>query len=619
MKMKLTKNEKHKPSKTTSKEEIMNMIKQNKPMRYLAVITLILGLSSIVAEGSPQSDLAHATITEYVGPATCVACHSTQAQDVFHSVHYQWSGPTPNVFNIPGNAGKGEGGFNTYCGTPVSSPSVTCGSCHGGYGKTTSSTESAEQLNNIDCLMCHQENYKRKWAAPYPQGDFNYDRYVNGPDYALLAASFSQTDGGLVDLDQNGIIDLVDVSLFSSYFLDCTDPNPPCDFEYMQSLTFTDYLGTDHTWQLPIEDAQGNFQYGPDEASMSISILEAARTVHLPTKVTCLRCHAYAGGGDGVKRGDLSSVSADPGITSDFHMSSLGANKKCRDCHQFQNHKVQGRGLDLRPNDRPEMLTCTSGGCHVTQPHSSGTYNRHTARLACQTCHIPKYAKDVGTEVQRDWNTPLWSGGPLGGQGGYKPGETHGSDLIPTYKWFDGTSNVYVLGQTAQQDANGDYVLADPNGFVDTANAMIYPMKVHRSNTALHDATGQLIPHSTFKYFVTGDMAQAVQDGMDYAGLTGAWSMVNVINYQTINHGVEPKTNALYCGRCHEGYTLNGGDERLAIDFQGELGYELKDDPTVVCIQCHNFRNSNGFRDTHERHVIHNTFDCSWCHNFSRQ
>lgn len=505
-------------------------------------------LSGVLLGGLVEPCLAipeHDAITQYDGPATCVACHPTHAEDVFRSVHYQWSGPTPNVPNIVGNAGKGELGFNTYCGTPTTSRGFTCESCHIANGGQPSPVLSAGQLNNIDCLMCHQDQYKRKAAAPF------------------------------------------------------------------EMVTFTDYQGADHTWSLPIEDENGGFQYEPDEAKMAISIVEAARTVHLPTRASCLRCHAYAAGTDCGKRGDLSSVTVDPPATVDVHMSSQRGNRSCQACHEFERHRVLGRGLDLRPNDRPEPLDCTK--CHGSSPHGSSRPNKHTARVACQTCHIPTYAKTVSTEIRRDWTVPVWSAGLLGGQGGYKGEEIRGSNLIPTYAWFDGSSEVCVLGQAPPLNGNGEYELARPRGSVSSAGARIHPMKEHWSNSARHDATGQMIPHSTFKYFVTGDFNQAVADGMAAAGMTGTWTLVDVHTFQTINHGVEDASSALACGQCHA--SLSGGPVRM--DLQGRLGYAPKKPKSDLCNDCHGSENSS-FSSIHSRHVDSKGYDCVYCHNFTR-
>ena len=99
----------------------------------------------------------------------------------------------PNVTNVPSHftaAGerpaKAAGdlvatGINTYCGTHENSPRFTCAGCHVGNGRfpmaqslfeklVPDSTEENTQLANIDCLMCHQEVYKRfpDWTSSWP-------------------------------------------------------------------------------------------------------------------------------------------------------------------------------------------------------------------------------------------------------------------------------------------------------------------------------------------------------------------------------------------------------------------------------------------------------------------
>ena len=54
--------------------------------------------------------------------------------------------------------------------------------------------------------------------------------------------------------------------------------------------------------------------------------------------------------------------------------------------------------------------------------------------------------------------------GAFGGQGGWKPEETRAADVVPTYRWFDGTSEVYVLGQSPTLNANGEYEFGVPLG-----------------------------------------------------------------------------------------------------------------------------------------------------------
>ena len=248
----------------------MHITNPGRPLRlhalcYCCCVTGILcfGLSALAAH-------PHEGIQTYDGPGTCVACHPYDAAGMLGSAHYQWTGPTPNVPSIVGPAGKGERGFNTYCGSPLSSRRSTCTPCHAGNGGTPSGEMTPEQLANIDCLMCHQDQYKRKAAGP---------------------------------------------------------------FETIQTV---DYLGSARTYKLPVEGPDGSFLYTMDTANMAISAVDASRTLHRPTRASCLRCHANAAGTDGGKRGDISSANVNPSMASDFHMSPQGADLACQDCHQFE-------------------------------------------------------------------------------------------------------------------------------------------------------------------------------------------------------------------------------------------------------------------------------------------
>jgi fibronectin type 3 domain-containing protein len=524
----------------------------------LVLALLLLAVPALfgqVTPPSPAATAAHATITSYNGPATCVACHQQQAMNMFGSVHYQEMGETPDVPNITGQAGKGSNGgrvMNSYCGTPSTSSRATCATCHVGNGRIPSTTLTTEQLNNIDCLMCHQDAYKRVPAGPFT------------------------------------------------------------------TLTMPGTNGTTHTIQVAVEDATG-FDFVPDTAKMTISILQAAQTVHLPTRASCLRCHAGAGGSDGGKRGDMSTLSANPTATSDFHMSPQGGNMSCSACHSDGTHHFAGRGVDLRPTDSAVEATCQN--CHTDRPHAdysarTGTARDvHAGRVACQSCHIPRYAKEKSTEMTRDWLTAHFSLTACRGQGGWVPSETRASNVVPSYRWYDGTSIANVLSQVPVQGANGEYILASPNGSVQSPGAKLFPMKIHDSNSARQDATGLLVPHSTFSYFTSGDFAQAIAEGQQLSGLEGPVSIVKVREFQTINHGVEGSTNALQCGACHSSYSAGGP---VRMNLKADLGYALKGPESTVCIQCHGTKSNPGFASVHDRHVRSKGYDCSNCHTFSR-
>ena len=558
----------------------------------------------------------HASINAYNGPQTCVACHEDEARSLHGSVHYQQSGPTDYVTNIDGPSGErwngpsglGYSGINTYCGAHETSPRFTCAGCHVGNGRFPKTADELlglddvgqlKELSNIDCMMCHQEQYKR---FPDPTGLGFEDLLI------VSVGADGKPDPSAPPIVRTGLegIPIVDPVTLDFDFVPADPTNPDLD--------------------------------GVPAALMPISALEAARTVHATTRKSCLNCHAGAGGADGTKRGDMSTALIAPDTHIDYHMSDGGAGLVCADCHAAGNHRVLGRGVDLRPNDVSERLTCA--GCHGERPHGDydsrdGTArDTHAEHVACQSCHIPTFAKGVATEVSRDWEDPHYSAAACNGRGGWLPREDKLADMIPTYQWFDGTSEVYYLTEPlagvpqiplSNQEAsalglpNGSqaYVLGMPNGDVSSRDAKLAPMKEHLGKVARNMRTDTLVAHSTFEFFRTGNFEQAILSGLEQTAdmaVDDPYEIVGVHTYQSINHGVEVSNDALACGACHG--SLSGGPARM--DLQGELGYQLKGPTSTVCRQCHGSENNMSFSKIHEKHVDDKRKDCSTCHTFSR-
>jgi hypothetical protein len=135
----------------------------------------------------------------YEGSKTCSTgeCHPGKAAEVHGSSHYQWQGPTPGVPNLGGQIAGKWGSINDFCTYPninflfqmtnlAGATVVTgCGSCHAGRGLPPSPSASQEQLNNVDCLMCHSDLYKRVGAI-LPNGQ---PGFVNDPTMDISAAT----------------------------------------------------------------------------------------------------------------------------------------------------------------------------------------------------------------------------------------------------------------------------------------------------------------------------------------------------------------------------------------------------------------------------------------------
>lgn len=348
-----------------------------------------------------------------------------------------------------------------------------------------------------------------------------------------------------------------------------------------------------------------------------------------PTRTNCLKCHANAGGGDAVKRGDLAMANianADPNF--DVHMNSAGADVQCRDCHTFKNHKTIGKGSDLRPTDdlaRGAELKCTN--CHASNPHGSdyspnkkvsspsNAYmrDRHANEgVACQTCHIPTYGK-VATEMHRDW-TRHHGGEPADGSTG--PGHPYTdkqADVVPEYKWWNRTSDNYLLGDDASltfDAAKGTYPTSRPlGGFQD---GKIYPFKYKTAYQPMVTADSNLLALDTLVYLgTTGDVNEAIASGLANQGYPTdepvEW--ITTDTYQLINHGAETKENALGCSDCH---SYSGETTNSRMPFT-ELGYHTWPTKVKNCTLCHE-QKSKPWQDMHEKHAEEMGKNCIGCH-----
>lgn len=340
-----------------------------------------------------------------------------------------------------------------------------------------------------------------------------------------------------------------------------------------------------------------------------------------PVRKNCLGCHARAGGGDAVKRGDIALASGTSNdVLYDVHMAGTGANIQCQGCHTFTAHRVAGRGSDLRPQDSTVQMSCSTAACHpgknsFTSGHASYDTYKHVGRVACQTCHLPKYAKNAGdtvaneaTEIDRTWQHAEWNAT----LNRFEPMPTKANDLIPKYAFWNGTSWGNNSFDAAVLDpATGAYKVSRPNGAIaDPFGTKLYPFKYKTATQALAD--GKIVPLSTAKFFATGLYDDAVRDGLVYMGLPSTTPYTTIVTdeLQLLKHQIPTYAgNVLACAACHE------NTARMNLKT---MGYALKGPTSVVCTQCHRAKTPGGYVKMHSHVVGSKSYDCSFCHTFSR-
>ncbi len=323
---------------------------------------------------------------------------------------------------------------------------------------------------------------------------------------------------------------------------------------------------------LVCHESSGTYFKGPGGIpTKETDLLAAARSVGTPRRENCLGCHAYGGGGQAVKHGDLDSSLAHPFEEEDVH---IGRHRfLCVDCHQAPDHQIQGRAFSVSVEDS-HGVACTQ--CHVTPEHRDERINLHLKAVACQTCHIPNYAGKLPTKATWDWSK---AGDPKRKEDphGYlkiKGEFTYEQDALPTYAWFNGTVGRYLLGDKI--DPSKPTALNPLRGDIKDPTARIWPFKIHSGKQpydAGHDYLFPPVTGGAGGYWTTFDWDSAFKLGSKASGIpfSGKVGFAPTVMYWPLSHMVAPKAQALGCTDCH-------GDGRR-MDWKA-LGYA--GDPLVT-------------------------------------
>jgi len=310
-----------------------------------------------------------------------------------------------------------------------------------------------------------------------------------------------------------------------------------------------------------------------------------AQSVGKTGRKNCGACHFYGGGGDAVKHGDLDSSLGEPSKYLDVHMDKDGLNFTCGTCHVTTGHEVPGSrytptavpetSAHMRGKDSKNLATCQS--CHTNTPHDVAKLNSHTDKIACQTCHIPEFARGgKPTKMVWDWSTAGKldkDGKPFkvkdsGGHDAYdsKKGDfRYESNVIPEYIWFNGTVN-YTLRET-KLDPSKVVKINSFEGSAEDGKSKIWPLKVFRGKQPYDVGSNQLLVFHTYgkddsALWSNFNWDKAIEYGMKEIGAeySGKYAFVETEMSWPITHMVAPKDDALTCAQCH---SPSGGVGRL--------------------------------------------------------
>jgi hypothetical protein len=247
------------------------------------------------------------------------------------------------------------------------------------------------------------------------------------------------------------------------------------------------------------------------------------------------------------------------------------------------------------PGQGNTTLTCES--CHGLEPHPDDqNLDQHVKTIACQTCHIPAYARGgMPTKTWWDWSTAGQmdeNGKPFTEEGEFglhtyiskKGFFVWRENVQPEYAWFNGDIDYQNLKPFPE-----DTVVLGVNkinGSPDDPDSRIWPFKVMRGKQPYDSVNYTLVtPHVYGKddtsYWKNFDWQKAISTGMAYSGTeySGEYDFIDTEMYWPLAHMVAPAEDAVQCESCHtrnqgilkgiEGIHVPGVTEMKLLDTLG--------------------------------------------------
>ncbi|MFH0735434.1 MAG: tetrathionate reductase family octaheme c-type cytochrome [bacterium] len=399
-----------------------------------------------------------------------------------------------------------------------------------------------------ECIVCHNQRDKEVMNSNH----WNWEReeYVQGRGIVYLGKKNAMNNFCIGTQGNEGSC----AKCHIGYGLDNTGKG------YTDSTNVDCLVCHDNTETYTKANEKGG---APDE---TLDLNNIAEHVGRPKRSNCGVCHFLGGGGNNVKHGDLETALFETTRDIDVHMGTDGANFDCVDCHTTEKHNISGKVYSLSSMNR-NRNTCEQ--CHTELPHKDDILNEHSMKVACQSCHIPTYAKVNATKMAWDWSTagklkdglPFFEEDSMGNHAylSIKGSFVWEKNVKPSYVWFNGTASHYLEGDIVN-DTSKALVLNQLNGSYADEDSKIIPVKIHEANQPFDPINKILIQPKLYAdkqgegaFWKDFNWIEASRVGMKDAGLpfSGKITFIKTKMYWPVNHMVSVKENTVTCTECH--------------------------------------------------------------------
>lgn len=428
-----------------------------------------------------------------------------------------------------------------------------------------------------------QQDHSELIEGPFNTGEEVTETCLTCHDYAgeeILKTRHWNWQGPAFNDGKHGVIKAGKKNLINNFCIAISSNQPRCTSCHIgygwkdNSFDFSDVNKIDC---LVCHDQTGTYKKEPTGAGepvKGLDLVKIAQSVGKPTMKNCGTCHFNGGGGTGVKHGDLDESLYDADEELDVHMGGLGFD--CLECHETKEHKISGAGHGSMAQG-VNHFDCTK--CHGEKIHKIEVLDRHIKTIACETCHIPEFARVEPTKTWWDWSKAGGQGEDIKDAGGnviynrMKGEFKWEKNVKPVYSWYNGKADYYLAGDKA--DENKIIKLNTPEGEITEKSSKITPFKLMKGKQPFDPVNKYLIIPKLFGpegYWKTYDWVKASELGMKSVNLnfSGKVDFAETEMYWPINHMVAPADKALKCLKCH------GGEENKLLNWKA-LGY--KTDP----------------------------------------